>query len=254
MKFAQVLGKIVELFAKLVSFSIKYIEYLPLMIGGIMLLTNSFKVLGKEGLLAFSKIAKASLVLYGRWLLLFGVLAVLQDLIYGLFAPEMTDSLTENILRKLGIYKDKPTKTTSQVMHEQDIARTSRYMSGVQSGGKDNTVVYIDENGMARIIPGDVFKNPSQPGGYLHWSALKKGEQDYFKRNYSQPSPHALSLGSLGYAPTELNKTNALTQQFGDIKIYVVGNGDAQATAEATAEKFDAYRRYVTPMLDFGSL
>ena len=243
MKFAQVLGKIVELFAKLVSFSIKYIEYLPLMIGGIMLLTNSFKVLGKEGLLAFSKVAKASLVLYGRWLLLFGILAVLQDLIYGLFAPEMTDSLTENILRKLGVYKDDKDNTFNKEKVQQHDIRTTG-IQNVGSGKDRGTVVWMDESGITHLIPGDkLSKHGVLPGT---WYSLSEKDKDMYMKRYGTLAPYQQT--PMGLVPLE--KTDIKEFSMGDVKIYVLGNKDPEATAESVVDKFDTYRRSLTPLAD----
>lgn len=150
-RFINLLGKIFTLVMKIFQFLIRHIHLITVLLGAAGL-TKVILTLGKIGVAQFTMVSKATMVLYGKLLLLLAVLGLIQDLIYGIFLPDKTDSLTEDLLRKLGIYgADKSEVETPENMsrrREEDLKR------GITSNGD---LYYRDSTGRLRQSKGFGF-------------------------------------------------------------------------------------------------
>lgn len=149
--FVNLLGKIFTLVMKIFQFLIRHIHLIAALLGAAGL-TKVILTLGQIGVSQFAMVSKATMVLYGKLLLLLAVLGLIQDLIYGIFLPDKTDSLTEDLLRKLGIYgADKSEQETPENMsrrREEDLKR------GITS---DGDLYFRDKTGRLRKTTGFGF-------------------------------------------------------------------------------------------------
>lgn len=147
-RFVNLLGKIFTLVMKIFQFLIRHIHLITVLLGAAGL-TKVILTLGQIGVAQFTMVSKATMVLYGKLLLLLAVLGLIQDLIYGIFLPDKTNSLTEDLLRKLGIYgADKSEIETPENMsrrREEDLRR------GITSNGD---LYFRDKTGQLRVAKG----------------------------------------------------------------------------------------------------
>lgn len=251
-RFTKLLGQIFGLIVKIFRWAIKNIEFVMTLLGTLGLtrvivgLNASIELLKVKGVTNIMALVKASALLYGQWLLLFGLLALIQDLIYGLAMPEVTESLTEDLLKHLGLYSDKPSPAVETATERIKGANIEKFKGGVLD--KRGNLVYIDENGVTRIIPSSAPGMKNIRDTYDFSGEFPKIPLQSAKKHSIIAPGQIIPQTQAPYLPTELNKTESQTLQTGDIIINVNGSSDPAATGQATVDAFDAWRRKLLPL------
>lgn len=245
-RVAKAIGKIFEIVAKLLKFAIENISFVIALLGSLGLTKIIIKLtslIGDKGVLAVMKLTKATALLYAQWLLVFGLVAAIQDLIYGIFLPDYTDSITERILKKLGIYKEDTHQPASTEINKQiEENNLSRFKQG-ELDPKTGNYVYIDKDGMTRVFSTSDFYRRSPFGNINNPSDRRKFIEKYGTTGgltphqpfYRGADPHAI--------PTQLNREETRTLQMGDVNIYVQGNKEPSITAQEVYNSFFSLRR-----------
>ena len=210
--FIQQLSKLFRLIIKMVTWTIRHIAIIGVLVGAGGL-AGALKRLGDIGFNSFVRISKESVKFYGRMLLLVAVLGMIQDLIYGIFLPDKTDSVTEDILRRLGLIK--PDQPTQPFLAQERAEEELKY--GVV--GDDNRVYFRNKQGELRRAKWWAATGEN-------WNSDKANIWSGITRNVSWMSRPVDKVPSFTYSqlPTTLEKNDTFAPTiYAQPTVYVVG-------------------------------